>query len=41
MKIVHYIKLNINRSEQKSDRDNYNTQQRSDLESMLYGIYMF
>jgi len=41
MKIAHYIKLNINKFEQKSDRDDYNTQQRSDLESMLYRIYIF
>lgn len=41
MKIVHYIKLNINRFEHKSDRDDYNTHQRSELESMLYRIYIF
>jgi hypothetical protein len=41
MKIVYYIKLNISRFEENSDRDDYNAQQRSDLQPMYYRIDIF
>jgi hypothetical protein len=41
MEIVNYIKLNISMFEQNSNRGDYNTQQRSEPESMLYRIYIF
>lgn len=41
MKIVHYIKSNISRFEQSSNREYYNTQQKSDLESMLHRTDIF
>ena len=40
MEIVYYIKMNISRIEQNSVRHNYNTHQRSDLQSQFCRSYI-
>jgi hypothetical protein len=41
MEIVYYSKFNMNRFEQKSDRHDYNTRQRSDFKSMFRRTEIF